>query len=343
MWITRVTSLAVIANVMASYLAYFWAPAGSGWGRATAMTAVVVPLTVINLVGVRQAAGTATVLAIGKLMPLLLFVAVGLFFLDPGSFAGARPPDAGSFTQSVLLLIFAFGGFEAVVVAAGEMQEPRRNLPFALLVSIGGATLLYVLIQVVCIGTLPGLGASEKPLADASVRFMGAAGASVIAAGALISTVGTLCAILLVGPRVLFAMSAQDQLPRLFARTHRRFQTPHVAIMLTAGVGLALSISGTFTYLLGINVIARLTAYLSTAAALLVFRRVERDRPALFSVPAGGFVATLALAACAWLLARSGARELRDVGIALAAGLCVFAADRWWRARRAVAPAAPGS
>lgn len=342
MWITRVTSLTVVANVMARYLAFFWAPAGAGWGRAGAMSAVFVALTLINLVGVRRAAGASTLLAIVKLVPLVLFVGVGLYFIDPHPFAEARLPDPGALTQSVLVLIFAFGGFEAVVVAAGEMREPRRDMPFALLVSIGGATLLYILIQAVCIGTLPGLAASQKPLADASVRFIGSAGASVIAAGALISTVGTLCATLLVGPRVLFAISEQGQLPHWFASTHARFHTPHVAILMTAGVGLALSISGTFTYLLGINVIARLTAYLSTAAALLVFRRVGRDRPALFSVPAGGFVATLALAACAWLLARSGARELRDVGIALAAGLCVFAADRWWRARR-VAPAAAGS
>jgi amino acid transporter len=96
MWITRVTSLAVISNVMTSYLAFFWAPAGSGWGRAAAMSAVVVSLTLINLVGVRRAAGAATVLAIGKLVPLLLFVGVGLFSLDLRPFTEARPPDAGS-------------------------------------------------------------------------------------------------------------------------------------------------------------------------------------------------------------------------------------------------------
>jgi amino acid transporter len=327
---------------MASYTAFFWPPAASGWGRAATMSAVMVALTAVNLVGVRRAAGTATLLAVAKTLPLLLFVGLGLPSLDPAPFATAPLPDAGSFARSVLLLVFAFGGFEAVVVAAGEMQEPRRNMPFSLLVSIGGATLLYVLIQVVCVGTLPGLAASEKPLADAGVRFMGVAGASVIAAGALVSTVGTLCVILLVGPRVLFAISEQGQLPETFARTHRRFRTPHVAILITAGIGLALSISGTFTYLLGVNTIARLTAYLSTAAALLVFRRIEGDRPAAYSAPAGAAVATVAIAACAWLLSRSAPRELRDVGLAVAVGLCVFAADRWWRARGAMpVPARP--
>jgi amino acid transporter len=333
MWITRVTALAAISNVMASYLAFFWAPAGAGSGRAAAIAAVLVSLTAINLAGVRQAAGVSGLLAVGKLVPLVLFVGVGAFFLDPGPFAGSPLPGATAFTQAIFQLIFAFGGFEAMVIAAGESKDPRRDVPFALLVAIAGATLLYVSIQAVCIGTLPTLESSTRPLADASVRFAGAVGGTVIGLGALISTTGTLCASVLVGPRLLYAMAEQDQLPGAFGLTHPRFRTPYAAILSTAGLGLALAVSGTFVYLLGLNVISRLATYLGTAGALLVLRRHQGERPALFTVPAGGIVATLAMVACLWLLARSGLRELRDVGIALGAGLCIHAAHRGWGRR----------
>ena len=333
MWITRVAALAAIANVMTSYLAFFWPAAGYGAGRAIVMSVVMVALTLVNLVGVRSAAGAIGTLTLAKLAPLLLFVGVGVFFLDPHRFAGGPSPDSGSFSKTVLQLIFAFGGFEAVVIAAGETRDPRRDLPFALFVSIAIATLLYLLIQVVCIGTLPGLGSSEKPLADASGRFMGAVGASLMALGALIATVGTMCGSLLLGPRMLFAMAERDQLPRVFARIHPRFRTPHVAILLTATAGLGLAVSGTFVHVLSLSVIARLTTYAATAAALLAFRRRDHGHPALFSVPAGGAVVAVTLGGCLWLLTQSGTRELRDVAIGLAAGLCLYAAQRAWRVR----------
>jgi amino acid transporter len=330
-WIARVTAQATISNVMASYFAFFWAPAGTGWGRAAAMIAVTGVLTVINLIGVRQAAGSIGALTIGKLAPLVLFVGVGLFFVEPERFTGVGAIEAGSFTQAMLQLVFAFAGFEAVVVAAGEARDPRRDLPFALLVALATATVLYVLIQVVCVGTLPGLAASERPLADASARFAGAAGGSVITLGALVSTIGVLCGIVLVAPRILFAMSERGQLPTAFGFVHPRFHTPAVAILTTSAVGLALSISGTFAYLVNVNVIARLLTYAGTAGALIVFRRRERERPALFSAPAGGVVASLCLAACVWLLVASGVRGLRDVGLAIAVGLLLYATNRWRR------------
>jgi amino acid transporter len=332
-WITRLTAIATIATVMTSYLAFFWSPAASGSGRAAAMTVAIAALTILNLAGVRQTAGVVMGLTIAKLVPLLLFVGVGLFSIDPHRFAGARPPSVGSLSQVVLQLVFAFGGFEAAVIAAGECKDPRRDVPFALLISIVAVTLLYAAIQVVSIGTLPALATSEKPLADAAVRFMGGAGASVVALGALISTLGTLCASLLVGPRVLFAMSERERLPRWLARTHPRRHTPQVAILLTAGAALALGLTGTFTRLLTLSVIARLACYLLTAIAVPVLRRRARGEPALFSIPGAPAVVSLAIAACLWLLSRSGARERRDVAIAIALGLLLHVVHLGVRAR----------
>lgn len=333
-WLIRVSALAVISDVMASYFAFFWAPAALPWGRAVAIGTVIIVLTVVNLVGVVRTATVVQLLTVGKLIPLLLFVGVGLFFLEPQRFAFVNAPDPGSFSKAVFQLVFAFGGFEAAVVTAGEVKDPRRDIPFALLVAIGVTTLFYVSIQAVCVGTLPGLATSTKPLADASVRFMGTLGGALIALGALLSTVGTLCSNILAAPRLVYGMSEQRQLPARLSAIHARFRTPHVAILMTGATGLALALSGTFIYLLTLNVITRLLTYISTAGAMLVFRRRDRGQPALFSVPGGLLVSGLTIAACLWLLAQSGPGDLRDVGIALAIGLVLHAADRRSRLRR---------
>jgi APA family basic amino acid/polyamine antiporter len=196
-------------------------------------------------------------------------------------------------------------------------------------IAITGVTVLYLLIQIVCIGTLPDLAGTDRPLADASLQFLGAAGASLIAVGAVISTLGTFNGILLLGPRLLYAMAENGQMPSRFLQTHARFRTPHLAILITAAFGLVLALTGSFTYLLTIGVIARLIAYIVTAGALLVFRRREHQvHRAAFQLPGGPVIPVLTLLACIWLLGNSGIRELRDVGIALVAGFLIFAADQ---------------
>jgi len=333
LWIARVSGIGAIASVMASYLALFWAPAAAGWGRGVTVAVAIVALTIVNLVGVRSAARTLNALTLGKLLPLLLFIGVGLFFLDPHRFAAGPVPVTGSFSKVVLALIFAFSGFEAVVIAGGEMREPRRDLPFALLIAVAISTVLYVAIQTVCIGTLPDLAASQKPLADASVRFMGSAGATVIALGALVSTVGTMAGSILLSPRLLYAMAEHGELPRVFAATHPRFRTPHVAILFTAAAGLGLVLSGTFTYLIGLSVIARLSTYLATVAALPMLRRQAGRFPARFTVRGGAGVVAATLAACVWLITQSGWRELRDFAIAVGIGLALYGLRRFAQTR----------
>lgn len=328
MWLTRITATAAIANVMVSYLAHFVPVAAEGAGRAVATGVAIVVLTAINLFGVRQAAGMATAFTIGKVAALVLFVGVGLFFLEPGRFALPAAPSAATFSAVALQLMFAFGGFEGAVVLGGESRDPRRDFPFALFVALAVVTTLYVLIQAVCIGTLPTLATSSRPLADASALFMGAAGAAVISFGALISTTGTMFATLLLGPRVLYAMAEQGQVPRVFARTHARTRVPHVAVLVSGAIALAFALSGTFTYLVNLSAITRLLIYIGTAGALLALRRGGADLPALYRAPAGTIVAALALGACVWITATSPARDLRDVGIALAAGLVLYVATR---------------
>jgi len=324
MWLARLTGFAANCNLLVGYLSYFWPAASSGWWRTGIITAIVVFLTAVNIVGVRNAAMVSNLFTVGKLIPIMLFIAAGLFFIDPRQFSFATQPSHSALSTSVMLLVYAFSGFEMAVIPAGEVRDPRRNLPLAILTAIAVVSLLYILIQVVCIGTLPGLAGSERPLADASRQFLGAAGASVITAGALISIIGNLNVLVLAGSRLPFAMAGRGELPQIVSKTHRRFRTPHAAILLTAAVMLVLTLSGTFIYALTISTIARLLAYAVTCAALPILRRRSAERPALFQVPAGVAVSGAALALIVWLLSNITWREARDAGMAAVCGVIIY-------------------
>ena len=326
MWLARLTAFAANCNLLVSYLGYFWPGAGA-W-RAGVIVLVVAALTAVNVIGVRDAALVSNVSTVGKLLPIILFIAVGLFFIDPQNFSPTVQPGYGSFSTSVLLLIYAFTGFEMAVIPAGEVRDPRRNLPFAILTAIGVVALLYILIQLVSIGTLPELAASERPLADASERFLGAAGAAIISAGALVSIAGNLNVLILAGSRLPFAMSERGELPRILSSTHKRFRTPHAAILLTCAVMLALTLWSTFTQAVTLSAIVRLLAYGATCAALPVLRRKSDAPPALFKAPFGLFVSGAALLLSAWLLSNSKLTEARDTAIAATLGLLIYAAFR---------------
>ena len=192
MWIARLTAFAANCNLLIAYFGFFIPSLERGVSRAAAITIVVTVLTAINIIGVRDATILTNALTIAKLLPLVLFVVVGLFFIDSGRYALTAPPALGDFSVSVLLLVYAFTGFEMAAIPGGEARDPRRDLPWALLTAIAVVTVFYLLIQLIAIGTLPELAGSTRPLADAGGRFLGSLGAAIISAGALVSILGNL-------------------------------------------------------------------------------------------------------------------------------------------------------
>jgi amino acid transporter len=323
-WMARVTAFAALCNLFVDYLGYFLPAVGSGPGRAVVMTVVVLFLTAVNLVGVRPASFVGNIFTVGKLVPLVLLVVVGFFFINPESYFAA-PLSYRAFSASVLLLVFAFTGFEIAVIPAGEARDPQRHLPFALLTGTAIVVVLYVSIQAVCIGTLPELASSQRPLADVGGRLFGMAGTAVISLGALISVTGTMNAIMLAAPRLLFAMAEQGQLPPTVSATHKRFHTPHVAILFSAVGMLIVALSGTFASAATLSTIIRLTTYAATCAALPALRRMSGHKQAPFAVPAGGTVSVVALILIAWLFSSSSWREILQAAVAAAVGLLLYA------------------
>jgi APA family basic amino acid/polyamine antiporter len=327
MWIARITAFAANTSIMLGYLGLFWPAVAAGPVRLVVICAVTLTITPINLLGVRDVTVSTNILTIGKLAPLGLLILAGFFYLSPGNFSFGKAPTAAGFSQAMLLLVYAYTGFEMAVSPAAEMRDPRHDLPAAILTGIGIVALFYILIQAVCIGTLPGLSHSDRPLADAAGRFMGSAGAAIISAGAVISIAGNLNIVLLSASRLPFAMARRGELPRFLGAVHARFHTPHAAILLTATLMGALTLSGTFLYAVTVSTIARLVIYATTCGALPVMRRRSRE-PAAFRAPAGAPAALAVVVLALWLLCSTTWPEVRDTAIAAAIGLIAYFLSR---------------
>lgn len=323
--LARLTAMAAISNAFSSYVGLFWPWAAAGAGRVLVITSAVAALAVINYRGVHYGAWAVNLLTISKLAPLLFFVVAGIFFLESQHPTAWRMPQPAALRQASLLLIFAFGGFEFAVVPGEEVIRPKRNVPIALLTAIVFVAVLYILIQYVAQATLPDLATSPTPLAASARRFLGAAGGVLLTAGAIFSTTGTNSALMLVTPRILFAMAEGGQLPRIFARVHPRFRTPHVAVFTTALFGCACALYSGFATLAAISAIARLLTYMATCLALPILRRTMPDAHRWFSVPGGAAIPVAATILSIWLLMGSSQAQITVSAGTLFAGAAVYA------------------
>jgi amino acid transporter len=302
LWIVRVTTFAANANLLLAYLGFFYPAASQGWTRVVLIAVVLLILFTVNFIGVRQSVIFTNIFTVGKIVPLLVFAAVGLFFIQPANFTFGELPGYTDFAGAILILLYAFVGFEAAVIPAGETRNPEKNMPFALLTALGIVAFLYLVIQVVAMGTLPGLAASERPLADAAAGFLGAFGAAFITIGALVSISGNLNTGFLTASRMPFAMAEQKELPQVLAVTHRTLKTPYVSLLVTAVFMLVFAVQSSFISALTISTITRLLLYAATCASLPVFRARENAPPAGFKAPFGIAATVLSLALTVWLL-----------------------------------------
>jgi amino acid transporter len=322
--LSRLAATSAIATAFTAYLGYFWPALGSGAGRAIALTVLLWGLAWLNLVGVKYGSWTVNILTIVKILPLLLFVFVGLFYVDVTRIQVFSFPDTGLLRQASLALIFAFGGFENASVPTEEVKNPTRNLPIALIASIGVTALLYIAIQTVALGTLPGLAADPTPLASAARIFLGPAGAAIITIGAVLSTTGSNSALVLVGPRILYALAEGGQLPRVLARVHSRYRTPHIAVIVFTLAAWVIALYGSFAQLVTVSAIARLLFSATTCLAVPVLRRKMPDAKRSFRVPGGVLIPGLAALISIWLLTGINKGQAIAGAAALVAGAVLY-------------------
>lgn len=324
-WLARVTSVASLSVGFALATSYLWPATSYGWGRALVITVPLVFLTWINVIGVKQGARMAVFLTITKSLPLLFFIGVGIFFIDFELLTIDAPVSSGgTLAKAALLLLFAYAGFENTPGAAGEFKNPKKDVPFALLMMITLVTLLYTLVQLVAVGTLPNLAESESPLAESAALFAGAWVAVLMSIGAMISIEGNVGNSVLVGPRYLFALAKDGFGPKIFARVHPFYRTPAIAVIAQSVIALILALSGSFVGLAMLSVIARLITYAGTASAVLVLRKRFTDRKQAIRLPGGPLIPIAAFGLCLVFMASATLENLIAGGVALVVGVVIY-------------------
>lgn len=327
MWFTRVASQASVGNGLALALAFYWPAVSAGMPRMALITAVTLTLMWINIRGIRQSSWVVNALTIGKLLPLFLFIVVGIWFVDASRLTTLPEVTAGEVGTAALLLVFAYGGYEVTGVPAGEAANPRRDVPFAFVTTILTVAVVMTLTSVVATGVLPDVAATQTPLADGAAQFLGAVGALIISVGSAVSMTGNNMGQVLTGSRTIFALAENGDLPRWFARVHPHYQTPSNAILFTTLVALTLALTGSFVTLAAVSAVARLVMYLAVCTATLILRRRTPDAEmgeAQFTAPLGPIVPVLASVVALSILAGATAQQLLMGGYALAAGAVLF-------------------
>jgi APA family basic amino acid/polyamine antiporter len=320
-FLTALGAVAGVVNVLANSIALVIPSLGGPAMRIVVMLAVYGVLVFINIRGVREGAGAVTTITIAKLLPLLLFIGVGIFFINPPNLTWTAWPGSKALGDSVILLIFAFVGIEVALIPSGEVKNPSRTVPRSAYLALVITTIIYILIQLVAQGTLGSDLANHKdaPLAEAAVKFLGNIGRTILLAGATISAFGFVTSDILSSPRMIFAFGRDGALPRWFAHVHPRHRSPDIAIITYAVLAFVLSVTGTFEKLAVLSNVAVLLMYLLCCAAcwLLVQRDVRADGAQPFNFPGMKIVPALAIAAIIWILAHATAWEFEVNGIVL--------------------------
>ena len=244
--------------------------------------------------------------------------------------------------KAIVLLIFAYGGFESALAPAGEAKDPARDTAFALIVTVIFCTAIYALVQWVVVGVLGPGATGDRPLADVARVTMGNFGASLVAIGALVAVYGYLSAKLLGMPRVTFALAEGGDLPRVFAAVSPRFHTPWVSILFFAAAVWGLALAGNFAWNVTLSVLARLFYYGVVCAALIALRRKQTRqepgsaglRPPGFRLPFGPAWAVFGILITLLLTTQADYSKSVILGVTVAGALL-----NWLWVRRRGAPA----
>ena len=333
---TRLLSGAAVLNVLTAYLATMVPWVATPAGRTIAMTASMALFVAINVLGIRQAAWTVNLFTVAKLLPLAPLIVFGGMQWR-GEVLTTQRVATPDWAGAVLLMVFAYGGFEVAVAAAAETKRPREDTPFAVIVGMIVITAVYALAQLAVVGVFPHAASSKAPVADALRVILGATGAMVGGVGAVVSAYGWLMGFAMLVPRVLFSMADRGELPAVLGRVHPSFRTPHTAIIVSSIVALGLGVAGTFAEAATLAAIGRLVVWVVICAALAALRR-QSGRPTGFILPAGVAFAVLGIAFSVWLLSTRNLVQGSSVALILVAGEAV----RWaMRRRRATADAEP--
>jgi amino acid transporter len=323
-WLTRIAAPAAAANLVWTYAAKFFPQLENTQGKFLVLALLLGHLALFNCLGVKMGKNVNNFFTAVKVGFLLAFVLAGGWAL------AARPElrvtialpvvSAKTWFETMLLLVYAYGGFEGALFVGGESTNPKRDTPMALLTALVGVCAIYTAVQYVTIATLPGAGLSARPLADAAQRFLGPASAAAIAMAALISGYGYLSANVLHAPRLTFALAERGDFPAFLGTVHKKYRTPYVSILVYATLVFLFAMIGSFEWNALLSAVSRLVVYAAMALAVPILRR-RRDGKAQFVLPVPWLFAGLGLLFSVALATQMGRSEFAVMAVTSAIAL----------------------
>jgi APA family basic amino acid/polyamine antiporter len=319
-WVASLATVASVAAAFAGSLGVVWAGASTGPGRWFVLAALFALLAWLNVRGVKVGARLIEASTVAKIIPLIVFVAAGAWFIHPEYLRWQSPPALSQVGQTSILLIFAFVGIEVALAPSGEVLNPARTVPRSIFTALGITTLMYLAIQAVAQGVLgPDMSAyAAAPLAEGARRVLGRSGELFVLAGATVSMFGYVSGDMLSTPRVIYAFGRDGALPGVLARVNPRFHTPAVAIVVYAVVACIVAASSTFERLAVLSNVVTLLMYLMCVAAAVQLQRNDVQAGGVpLKLPAGALIPVLAATGIIWLVVQATWWELGITGLLL--------------------------
>ncbi|HET7845274.1 MAG TPA: APC family permease [Xanthomonadales bacterium] len=341
MWICNIASSAAVSSALCDQLAAAMPELGSTSARAGLLLAIYALLITLNAFGVKLGARAIIVLATIKLTPLILFAAVGAFFVDWSSAAPVTWPGLTAFGPTLVLVMFAYSGMETALIPSGEVKDPSKQVPRATLTAIALVVAIYVGVQLVAQGAMGADLAGQKAPVAAAAGTLWKPGFALLLATAMLSMLGFLQGNMLASARVPYALARDGLLPAALARITEKHRVPLVAVFAHGLLALALALSSlaggaaaeAFEAFAIISGGANCMVYVGVCvAAWWLQRRGIAAHGTPFSLPGGPLVPAVSLALMGYVLWQLKVDEWIAIGIALAVLVALYFIVRWRRA-----------
>ena len=326
-FVSRMTAFAANTTVMATYLGAVWPAVSDGVGRAILIAFVCGTLTWANYAGVKNGVRTMAVITFFKLAPMFLLVALGLQHVSGNTLFPETMPTIDDLGGTVLLLLYAFVGFEAAPIIAGETKDAKKTMPRALVTTVIITGLIYFLIVLAYISVLPNGGENGSTLIDVGSALMGPAGLVLITLAAVFSIGGNLSSIMLAVPRLTFALAEQRLLPKWFGKVHEKYSSPSNSVLFLGALGLVFALTGSFEMLAAASTLSRLISYVLCIGALPSIRSnaTDEEKAEAYVLKGGYLIPVVALGLCIWAGAQANLQSWKVTGGLLVVGLVLYA------------------
>jgi basic amino acid/polyamine antiporter, APA family len=330
LFLSRTMAISANTNLLLVYASYYWPPLAQGMVHGIAVIALFTILTVVNVVGVKRAIQVVSGFTYLKLLPLFAVILAGFPRVDADAMVPAQLPEATAVSSVALLLIYAFTGFEGVLMTAGETVAPRRKLPAALMTTMVATALLYFLIQLTYSAVVGTATVEGRPLVEMGRLLFGPPGAFVLTLAVILSVGGNVTSVLVTVPRLSYALAKQGSLPSWFAHVHQRYATPDRSIIFNGALACVLTLSGTFVWLAVASALSRMAVYI---ICILAEPIVRRRRGGKNTGALGVLFPIVGFATCGWAAMQSTGSEWGVFGATVLAGTLLYWLNRKGRSR----------